>query len=91
MTFIRNRITLSIKYFQQSHGGLLPQKIAMNPETYENLKAEVEEDDENFENAIPHGRFLQPIGYEEIEVILAWMKVFWCEHLLSNSDNFDGI
>ena len=46
MTFIRNRITLSIKYFQQSHGGLLPQKIAMNPETYENLKAEVEEDDE---------------------------------------------
>lgn len=46
MTFIRNRITLSIKYYQQSHGGLLPQKIAMNPETYENLKAEVEEDDE---------------------------------------------
>ena len=46
MTFIRNRIILSIKYFQQSHGGLLPQKIAMNPETYENLKAEIEEDDE---------------------------------------------
>lgn len=46
MTFIRNRITLSIKYFQQSHGGLLPQKIAMNPETYENLRAEIEEDDE---------------------------------------------
>lgn len=46
MTFIRNRITLSIKYFQQSHGGLLPQKIAMNPETYANLKAEIEEDDE---------------------------------------------
>lgn len=46
MTFIRNRITLSIKYFQHSHGGLLPQKIAMNPETYENLKAEIEENDE---------------------------------------------
>lgn len=46
MTFIRNRITLSIKYFQQSHGDLLPQKIVMNPETYENLRAEIEEDDE---------------------------------------------
>ena len=60
-----------------------------NEET--NAIEEVEEDDENFENAIPHGRFLQPVGYEEVEVILAWMKVFWCEHLLSNSDNFDGI
>ena len=46
MTFIRNRITLSIKYFQQSHGGLLPQKIAMNPETYADLRAEIEENDE---------------------------------------------
>lgn len=46
MTFIRNRITLSIKYFQQSHGGLLPQKITMNPETYADLKAEIEENDE---------------------------------------------
>lgn len=50
MTFIRNRITLSIKYFQQSHGGLLPQKIAMNPETYADLKAEIEENDEVWNN-----------------------------------------
>ena len=40
-----------------------------NEET--NAIEEVTEDDENFESAIPHGRFLQPIGYEEIEVILA--------------------
>lgn len=45
MTFISDSIMLSIKYFQQSHGGLLPQKIAMNPEIYADLKAEIEEDD----------------------------------------------
>ena len=46
MTYISDRIMLSIKYFQQSHGGLLPQKIAMNPETYADLKVEIEENDE---------------------------------------------
>lgn len=64
MTFIRNRITLSIKYFQQSHGGLLPQKIAMNPETYENLRAEIEEDDEMWNDDY----FDIPIEIDEKEI-----------------------
>lgn len=46
MTYLSDSIMYSIKYFQQSHGGLLPQKIAMNPETYASLKAEIEEDNE---------------------------------------------
>lgn len=64
MTFIRNRITLSIKYFQQSHGGLLPQKIAMSPETYADLKAEIEENDEVWND----NYFGIPIEIDEKEI-----------------------
>lgn len=43
------------------------------------------------DNAIPHGQFLNNLTYAEIEIILAWMKVYWCEQLLSNADNFEDI
>lgn len=42
-------------------------------------------------SGIPHGCFVNDLGYDEIEIILAWMKVYWCEQLLSNADNFDDI
>lgn len=64
MTFIKNRITLSIKYYQQSHGGLLPQKIAMNPETYVDLKAEIEENGEVWND----NYFDIPIEIDEKEI-----------------------
>lgn len=48
MSFLRidvDDIVFSIKCFQDTHGGLLPQKIVMNPTIYADLKAEVEEKD----------------------------------------------
>lgn len=41
--------------------------------------------------AIPHGRFINDLTYAEIEIIMAWMKVYWCEQLISNADNFEDI
>lgn len=41
--------------------------------------------------AIPHGRFINELTYAEIEIIIAWMKVYWCENLISNADNFEDI
>ena len=64
MTYISDRIILSIKYFQQSHGGLLPQKIAMNPETYADLKVEIEEDDKVWND----NYFGVPIEIDEKEI-----------------------
>ena len=52
---------------------------------------EVNEDDEDFDKSIPHAYFLNKLTYSEIEVILAWMKVYWCEYQLSNADNFEDI
>lgn len=52
---------------------------------------EVEEDDEGFADAIPHAYFNNDLTYAEIEVIVAWMKVYWCEYQLSNADNFEDI
>ena len=49
---------------------------------------EVEEDEEG---AIPHGLFKNDLTFDEIQVLLAWMKVYWCENQLSNADNFDDI
>lgn len=43
------------------------------------------------ENAVQHGRFLNDLTYAEIEIIIAWMKVYWCENQISNSDNFDDM
>ena len=35
--------------------------------------------------------FKENINYNEKEVIIAWMKVYWIENLLSNADNFEDI
>lgn len=45
--------------------------------------------DASEEGAIPHGQFVNDLTYSELEVIIAWMKVYWAESLISNSDNFD--
>ncbi len=43
------------------------------------------------EDAVPHGKFTNDLTYAEIEVITAWMKVYWCENQISNADNFDDM
>lgn len=51
-----------------------------------------EADEDGFiPQVIPHGCFDMELTYDEIEIILAWMKVYWCEQLLSNADNFEDI
>lgn len=40
---------------------------------------------------IQHGRFINDLTYAEIEVIIAWMKVYWAENQVSNADNFDDM
>lgn len=47
--------------------------------------------DSTDDNAIPHGYFINDLTFAELEVILAWMKVYWCEKLISNADNFEDI
>ena len=42
-------------------------------------------------DAIMHGYFINDLSYAEIEVLIAWMKVYWCENQLSNADNFDDM
>ena len=37
------------------------------------------------------GRFLNNLSYAELEIIIAWMKVYWCENQISNADNFDDM
>ena len=54
----------------------------------DNTLIEVDEDDPD---AIPHGFFQNDITYAEVEVLLAWMKVYWYENLLSNADNFEDL
>ena len=51
----------------------------------------LEEVDDNEEGAIPHGAFLNNLTYAEIEILVAWMKVYWCENQVSNADNFEDI
>jgi len=41
--------------------------------------------------AIPHAYFNNELTYSEIEILVAWMKVFWCENQISNADNFEDI
>lgn len=45
----------------------------------------------NTPGAIPHGRFIEEVTFAEVEVLIAWMKVFWCENQISNADNFDDM
>ena len=52
----------------------------------------LEEVDENdYPEAIPHGCFKNDISYAEVEVLIAWMKVYWFENMLSNSDNYEDL
>ena len=51
----------------------------------------LEEVDEDTEGAIPHAYFVNNLSYAELEVILAWMKFYWCEEQISNADNFEDI
>lgn len=69
-------------------------KISLEYETFYAIRQEdgiLKEVDKNTDNAIPHGRFINTLSYSEIEVIIAWMKVFWCENQISNSDNFEDM
>lgn len=51
----------------------------------------LQEVEPNTDGAIPHGKFVNDLTYAEIEVLIAWMKVYWCENQISNSDNFDDM
>lgn len=70
-------------------------KISTKYETFyavRNADNQLEEvDPEEIEEAIPHGYFLEDLTYAEIEILIAWMKVYWCENQISNADNFDEI
>ena len=52
---------------------------------------QLEEVDENNENAIPHAYFTHKLTSAEIDVLVAWMKVYWCENQISNADNFEEL
>lgn len=57
--------------------------------TSDNELEEVSLDD--YPEAIQHGYFVNDLTYAEIEILIAWMKVYWCENQISNADNFDEI
>lgn len=50
-----------------------------------------EEEAEDMPNAIPHAYFNNNLTDAEIEIIVAWMKVYWCENQISNADNFEDM
>lgn len=57
-----------------------------------NADNELEEVDlKDHPDAIKHGYFINDLSYAEIEVLIAWMKVYWCENQISNADNFDDM
>lgn len=57
-----------------------------------NEKGELQEvDPQEYPEAILHGYFVKDLNYAEIEILIAWMKVYWCENQISNADNFDEI
>lgn len=57
----------------------------------DNILIEVNEDDPDFDSAVKHGYFVNELTTEELEIIIAWMKVYWCENQISNADNFEDI
>ena len=75
-TFKFPRVKLDYKVF-----------YAVRDDDDEDMLNEVEADNEN---AVPHGYFINKITDKEIEVLLAWMKVYWIERFLSNSDDFEN-
>ncbi len=68
-------------------------KISTDYKTFYAIREEetLLEVDENTEGAVPHGYFINDLSYAEIEILIAWMKVYWTEMLLSNADNFEDI
>lgn len=70
-------------------------KISLDYETFYAVRQDdntlEEVDVEDYPDAIPHGVFTNDITYAEVEVLIAWMKVYWFENLLSNSDNFEDL
>lgn len=70
-------------------------KISTEYETFYAVRTaenELEEvDPKEYPEAILHGRFKYDLSYAEIEVLIAWMKVYWCENQISNADNFEDM
>ena len=70
-------------------------KISTEYETFYAVRNEdnelVEVDPQEYPEAIQHGYFVNDLNYAEIEILIAWMKVYWCENQISNADNFDEI
>ena len=57
-----------------------------------NKDNEIEEVDlDEYPDAIPHAYFKSNLTYAEIEIIVAWMKVYWAEMQISNADNFEEL
>lgn len=51
----------------------------------------IEVDPQDNQEAIPHAVFNTDLTIAEIEVLLAWMKFYWCEKQISNADNFENM
>lgn len=69
-------------------------KISTDYKTFYAIRQDdgsLEEVDANEEGAVPHAYFNNELTYAEIEILIAWMKVYWCENQISNADNFDDM
>ena len=70
-------------------------KTSLDYETFYAIRHEdgslEEVDEDEYPEAIPHGCFNGEISYSEVEVLIAWMKVYWYENMLSNSDNYEDL
>lgn len=60
---------------------------AIRPNENSDVLQEVDED----EGGIPHGYFVNDLTEAELNIIIAWMKAFWCELQVSSSDNFEDV
>ena len=43
------------------------------------------------DGAIKHAYFNEDVTSAEIAILIAWMKVYWCEKQISNADNFEDL
>jgi len=70
-------------------------KISTQYETFyaiRNKDNQIEEVDlEEYPDAIPHAYFVNDLNYDELEILIAWMKVYWAEMQISNADNFEEL
>lgn len=46
---------------------------------------------EDYPDAIQHAYFVNDLSYDELEILIAWMKVYWAEMQISNADNFEEL